>query len=173
MPSADSSWAVGDDGSSPSQFPWHATSQDSHEVSRGKSYSLQCIDAGFIKHVPLWMEDFVVACPLVPPGPRLVSGSGSSPRTFAPRFLQPPPHGDALALRLSFGSTSAWTGDSHPQARTTCTAHTPAVSRRPTAPSRIQSRPQTGSGRLQPVVSWCLAWHHGPHTKGRGYDAYC
>src|SRR5713226_5195220 len=62
------------------------------------------------------MEDFVVACPLVPNVPHLVSGSCSSPRTFAPRFLQTPPHGDALALRLSFGSTSTWTGDFHPQA---------------------------------------------------------
>src|SRR5713226_9640481 len=62
------------------------------------------------------MEDLVVACPLVPNVPHLVSGSCSSPRTFAPRFLQTPPHGDALALRLSFGSTSTWTGDFHPQA---------------------------------------------------------
>jgi hypothetical protein len=62
------------------------------------------------------MEDFGVACPLVPSVPHLVSGSCSSPRTFAPRCLQTPPHGDALALRLSFGSTSTWTGDSHPRA---------------------------------------------------------
>jgi hypothetical protein len=116
MPSADSSCAVGGIPTPPSQFPWHATSQDSHEVSRGTAYSLPCIDAGFIKHVPVWIEDFVVACPLVPHVPHLVSGSCSSPRTCAPRFLQTPPHGDALALRLSFGSTFAWTGDSHPQA---------------------------------------------------------
>src|SRR6266849_5085483 len=62
------------------------------------------------------MEDLVVACPLLPTVPHLVSGSCSSPRTFAPRFLQTPPHGDALALHLSFGSTSAWTGDFHPPA---------------------------------------------------------
>src|SRR5215510_14697596 len=116
MPSADSSCAVGGIPTPPSQFPWHATSQDSHAVSRAKSYSLRCIDAGLIKHVPLWMEDFVVACPLVPDVPHLLSGSCSSPRTFAPRFLQTPPHGDALALRLSFGSTFTWTGDSHPPA---------------------------------------------------------
>jgi len=30
---------------------------------------------------------------------RLISGSYSSARTFAPRFLQTPPRGDALALR--------------------------------------------------------------------------
>lgn len=116
MPSADSSCAVGGIPPPPSQFPWHATSQNSHEVSRGKAYSLRCIDAGFIKHVPVWMEDLVVACPLVPNVPHLISGSCSSPRTCAPRFLQTPPHGDALALCLSFGSTSAWTGDSHPPA---------------------------------------------------------
>jgi hypothetical protein len=116
MPSADSSCAVGGIPTPPSQFPWPATSQDSHEVSRGKSYSLRCIDAGFIKHVPLWREDLGVACPLVPNVPHLISGSCSSPRTCAPRFLQTPPHGDALALRLSFGSTFTWTGDSHPLA---------------------------------------------------------
>jgi hypothetical protein len=116
IPSADSSCAVGGIPTPPSQFPWHATSQDSHEPSRGKSSSRRCIDAGFIKHAPLWMEDLVVACPLVPGVPHLLSGSCSSPRTCAPRFLQPPPHGDALALRLSFGSTSAWTGDFHPRA---------------------------------------------------------
>ena len=38
------------------------------------------------------------------PGPlaqrsRLIFGSCSSARTFAPRFLRTPPHGDALALR--------------------------------------------------------------------------
>ena len=38
------------------------------------------------------------------PGPlaqrsRLISGFCSSARTFAPRFLQTPPHDDALALR--------------------------------------------------------------------------
>ena len=116
MPSADSSGAVGGLPTPPRQFPWRAPSQDSPEVSRGKSYSRQCRDAGFIQYVPVWMEDLVVACPLVPNVPHLVSGSCSSPHTCAPRFLPTPPHGDALALRLSFGSTFAWTGDSHPQA---------------------------------------------------------
>src|SRR5262245_36990913 len=64
----------------------------------------------------MWMEDFAVACQLVPTVPHLISGSCSSPRTFAPRFLQTPPRGDALALHLSFGSTHTWTGDFHPQA---------------------------------------------------------
>src|SRR5713226_7638968 len=62
------------------------------------------------------MEDLVVACPLVPDVPHLRSGSCSSPRPFAPRFLQTSPHGDAFALPLSFGSTHTWTGDFHPPA---------------------------------------------------------
>src|SRR5712691_1423540 len=48
MPSADSSGALRQDCSSPSRFPWPVTSQDAHEVSRGKSYSLRCLDAGLI-----------------------------------------------------------------------------------------------------------------------------
>jgi len=90
--------------------------QDTPQISRGKLSYLLCIDAGFIKYAPSWMEDFVVACPLVPSVPHLISGSCPSPRTFVPRFLQTPPHGDALALPLSFGSTNTWTGDFHPQA---------------------------------------------------------
>jgi hypothetical protein len=79
--------------------------QDTLQISRGKLSYRPCIDARLIKHSPLWMEDFTVACPLVPTVPHLVSGSCPSPRTFAPRFLQTPPRGDALALPLSFGST--------------------------------------------------------------------
>ena len=47
----------------------------------------------------------MVACPLVPSVPQLISGSCPSPRTLVSRVLQTPPHGDALALPLSFGST--------------------------------------------------------------------
>jgi hypothetical protein len=100
----------------PSQCPWPAPSQDSHQVCRGRSYSLRCIDAGCRKPGPLWLEAFGVAGPLVPNVPHRLSGSWSSPRTCAPRFLPTPPHGDALALRWSFGSTFTWTGDSHPPA---------------------------------------------------------
>jgi len=35
-----------------------------------------------------WMEDFAVACPLVPTSRRLVSDSCSSAHTFAPRFFR-------------------------------------------------------------------------------------
>jgi hypothetical protein len=89
---------------------------DTLQISRGKLSYLPCISARFIKHSPLWMEDFTVACPLVPTVPHLISGSCPSPRTFVPRFLQTPPRGDALALPLSFGSTHTWTGDFHPRA---------------------------------------------------------
>jgi hypothetical protein len=96
----------------PPSVPYGDTSQ----ISRGKLSYRRCIDAGFIKYAPWWMEDFVVACPLVPGVPHLISGSCPSPRTFVPRCLQTPPHGDALALPWSFGSTNTWTGDFHPQA---------------------------------------------------------
>ena len=36
--------------------------------------TLSRVDAGFIKHTPLRMEDFVVTCPLVPDVPHLRSG---------------------------------------------------------------------------------------------------
>ena len=41
---------------------------------------------------------FAVSCPLAPRS-RLESGSCTSAHAFAPRFLQTPPHDDALALR--------------------------------------------------------------------------
>jgi hypothetical protein len=64
----------------------------------------------------LWMEGCAVACQLAPAVPHLIFGSCASSRPFVPRFLQTPPRGDALALPLSFGSTSTWTGDFHPRA---------------------------------------------------------
>jgi hypothetical protein len=72
--------------------------QDTQQISRGKPLYRLCISARFIKHSPLWMEDFAVACQLVPTVPHLLSGSCPSPRTFAPRVLQTPPRGDALAF---------------------------------------------------------------------------
>ena len=96
--------------------PPSVLSQDTPQISCGQLPYLRCIDAGLIKHAPLWMEDFVVACLLVPSVPHLVSGSCPSLHTFVPRFLQTPPHGDALALPMSFGSTNTWTGDFHPRA---------------------------------------------------------
>jgi hypothetical protein len=90
--------------------------RDTPQISRGQLSYLPCIGARFIKHRPLWMEGFAVACQLAPTVPHLVSGSCPSPRTCVPRCLQTPPRGDALALPLSFGSTHTWTGDFHPRA---------------------------------------------------------
>jgi hypothetical protein len=50
MPSADSSPGISADYSALSQFPSHATSQGTGEVSRGKSWSLRRVDARFTKH---------------------------------------------------------------------------------------------------------------------------
>src|SRR2546425_2702129 len=85
------------------------------------------------------MEDLVVACPLVPGLSRLVSGSCSSPRAFVSRFLQTPPHGDALALPLSFASTWLDRGLSPPSIET-CPAHTPKLSRRDNRSGRLPGR---------------------------------
>src|SRR5438309_8577637 len=70
------------------------------------------------------MEDFVVTCQLVPSVSHLRSGSCTSPRTFGLGFLQTPPHGDALALLLAFGSSYTWLGDLHPDSSAPCPAHT-------------------------------------------------
>jgi hypothetical protein len=99
-----------------SPFLWHATSLGTEEASRGKRSYRRCIGAGLIKYTPLWMEDFGVACPLVPSVPPLISGAWSSPRLFVPRCLQTLPHENALALPVSCGSTKTWTGDLHPRA---------------------------------------------------------
>src|SRR5712692_11924355 len=86
------------------------------------------------------MEDFAVTCPLVPDVPHLRSGSCTSPCAFGLGFLQTPPHGDALALFLAFGSSCTWLGDFHPDSSVPCLAHTSRFS------GGAQRRP------LQPVV---------------------
>ena len=53
IPSADFSSAINGDPSPFSQFPSHATSRGTGEISRGKTQNLPCVDAGFIKHTPI------------------------------------------------------------------------------------------------------------------------
>src|SRR5207249_1288328 len=53
--------------------------------------------------------------------------------SLAPRFwigLQTPPHDDALALLLAFGSSFTWLGDFHPDSSVPCLARTFALSGR-------------------------------------------
>ena len=86
------------------------------------------------------MEGFAVTCPLAPDAPRLGSGFCSSPRDFALDFLQTPPHGDALALRLTFGSAYTWCRDLHPTRFVSCPAHTLKMSYRdPRASAALQT----------------------------------
>ena len=109
MPSADFSIAIRIDCSILSQNSVARDfSKGTMETSRGKAQSFPRVDAGFIKHTPLRMEDFVVTCPLVPGVPHLRSGSCTSSRTFGLGFLQTPPHGGALALLLTSGSAETW-----------------------------------------------------------------
>ena len=104
--------------------------QDTVQTSQGKTRNFQCVNAGFIKHTPLQMEDFVVTCPLVPDVPHLRSGSCTSPCIFGLGFLQTPPHDDALALLLTFGSANTWCEDLHLTSYVPCLAHTPGVTGR-------------------------------------------
>ena len=118
----------------PSGFPAvshyfsHTSFADDLQVSRGKTQNSPCVSAGFIKHTHLRMEDFAVTCQLVQSVPHLVSGSCSSPRTFGLGFLQTPPHGDAPALLLAFGSPFTWHRDFHPISSVPCPAHTQNLS---------------------------------------------
>ena len=59
------------------------------------------------------MEGFAVTCPLALDASRLISGFCSSPRSFGLGLLQTPPHDDALALLLAFGSAKTWPQDLH------------------------------------------------------------
>jgi hypothetical protein len=107
MPSADFYGVVREDCSALSP------DQDTPQSSRGQPSYLLCLSARLIKHSQVWLEDVAVPCPLVPTVPPLLSGSCSSPRTFAPRVLPTPPRGDALALHWSFGSAHTWHEDLH------------------------------------------------------------
>jgi hypothetical protein len=57
-----------------------------------------CAQPPDLRSALLMDMDFVVGCPFVPRS-RLYPVLCSSARAFAPRFLQTPPHDDALALR--------------------------------------------------------------------------
>src|SRR3989338_4726169 len=70
------------------------------------------------------MEGFAVTCPLAPDAPRLISGFCSSSRSFGLDFHQTPPHDDALALLLAFGSAKTWQSDFHRLSNAPCPAHT-------------------------------------------------
>jgi hypothetical protein len=107
-------------------------------ISRGKTPSCLCVNAGFITHTSLRKEDFAVTCPLVPDVPHLVSGSWSSPRTFGWDFLQTSPRGDALVLLLAFGSANTWHRDLHPVSSVPCPAHTPKLTGAPLLARPVQ-----------------------------------
>ncbi len=106
--------------------------RDSRQISQGKTQNVSRVDAGFIEHTPLRMEDFAVIrlwrdssrVYHIPPG----RDSCASPRAVGLGFLRTPPRGDALALLLAFGSARTWREDSHLARSATCLAHTTRVS---------------------------------------------
>src|SRR6202008_2602388 len=74
------------------------------ETTRGRSPGVSSIAFSAqppdLRFVPLMDMDFAIRCPLVR-RLRLVSGSCSSARTFASRFLQTPPRGDSPCASLT------------------------------------------------------------------------
>ena len=102
----------------------------------------------------------MVTCPLAPGMPHLISGSCSSPRTFALDFLWTSPRDDALVLSLAFGSAKTWPGDSHPGSYVPCPAHTLRITRG-RKPSRasglLDMRRQTLTVSPNRSVHWLLA----------------
>jgi len=99
-------------------------------ISQGPTPHLLSVSAGCITYTSPRMEDVAGAGPLVPGVPPLVSGSCASPRSCGLAFLQTPPHDDALALLLAFGSAYTGRGNFHPTRSVPCLAHTPQAERR-------------------------------------------
>jgi len=90
---------------------------------RHATFTARTLDLQSTSRLPQ-MEGFAVTCPLAPDVPRLLSSSCSSPRSFGFSFLQTPPHGDALAVLLAFGSAKTWLPDFHRHSYVPCPAHT-------------------------------------------------
>lgn len=110
MPSADFCGVVREDCSSLSPI------KDTPQISRGKLSYRPCIDARFIKHRPIVNGGLCCRVPARPDGTPPHIGFVSLAPPVRSTLPSDPPHGDALALPLSFGSTYTWTGDFHPQA---------------------------------------------------------
>ena len=106
------------------------------------------------------MENFAVTCQLIPGVPHLISGSCSSPRMFGSGFLQTPPHDDALALLLTFGSANTWYGDFHPVSPVPCPAHTTPLSCGPEARLLERIVPEARSAEGTYFLSlFCICSH--------------
>jgi hypothetical protein len=89
--------------------------QDIPPLSQGKRSYLPCIGTRFMKHSPFVDGGL---CGRVPARPDCTTphiGFVSLAPPFAPGFLQTPPHGDALALHWSFGSTTPGQGTFTPK----------------------------------------------------------
>ena len=158
MPSADSCTAIKHDYSCLSLFLWlqtelcllclppgfpvvpqylsHTSRINTVQASRGKTQSFPCVNAGFIKHTQITdggLRGHVPTRPgcTTPHIQFLFPGSSPGqalPRTFGLGFLQTPPHDDALALLLTFGSDNTWYEDFLLASSVPCPAHTTELS---------------------------------------------
>lgn len=95
----------------------------------------------------------------------LIYGFCSSSRDFTLSFLRTPPHDDALALWLTFGSADTWYRNLHPTGFMPCTAHTFSLRGRPSTPRTGNRQAGLAGGPLEAMV--------GPHwLRPPGYVAH-
>jgi hypothetical protein len=152
LPSADCCWTLRAALASLSQFPWHATSQGTQQLSRGKSQPRLRRDAGLTKQ-PLsrwrtswWRAPSSRDCHASDPV-RVPRPAPSFHASFRPRLTATP-------LRFACPSPPpSWTEDFHLRALRHGPAHTLLVTyRRPTAAVRLRPKPQAGSGQVEQIV---------------------
>jgi len=117
LPSADFCPAVRRP-SRPAQSP----GDDTGQISRGKLNRLQCTTAGSTLRA---VDGYGLrgTSPRSSGACRLVSGSCSSARTFASRFLQTPPRGDSPCASLNPSPPSGWVEEFHLRAIEHAPAH--------------------------------------------------
>ena len=123
--------------------------RDTMQISRGKPGVLHRAPAGF---TALALDGYGLCdfLPARPASPASVSGSCSSDRDFAPRFLQTIPRETALALRSCFTSTRLHRGLS-PPGRRSCPAHRAFGRRRRRARRALDSPSATEVSGFQEV----------------------
>jgi hypothetical protein len=109
-----------------SQFPSHATFQGTQQTSRGKTYNLQYVSAGFTMHAQNANGGLSGH---VPTGPERTSPYIRFLFVAPYLWIRLPP--DLASRRrpchlLSFGFAYTWSGDFHPASYMSCPAHTRA-----------------------------------------------
>ena len=79
----------------------HSLAPTARQISQGKTQNVSRVDAGFIKHAPLRMEDFTVTCQLVPGVPHPAIGGIPVPRPALLDWASSRPHLTVTPLPFS------------------------------------------------------------------------